>query len=270
MSPLQVLRRSLADQSMTDKAMSILKLSSPFLFAGLGFCSLSIGLSQPVKACIGDPVANLALYGNSCPEFDYTIDNTVILKYDDAKFNSSVTPSRAGAQYFQFGVFNAASGGLTAGNNVTLTNLGWSRSSDPASFTTFQPSFLTGAGSGSQPYYNYTAIQAVPGAPPPMGSPFYLRYTIPAGSTALDDVLVTTFLFNNNSSTVPAPANTTVNGASGGQILEARALYSGGELTRDNVAAVPAPLPVLGVGTLAAGALRLRRRLRQQRQLPVA
>ncbi|MFW6731879.1 MAG: hypothetical protein ACODUE_09130 [Synechococcus sp.] len=32
---------------------------------------------------------------------------------------------------------------------------------------------------------------------------------------------------------------------------------------------VPGPLPILGVGTLAAGALRLRRRLRQQRQFPV-
>ncbi|MFM7229291.1 MAG: hypothetical protein ACKO2F_06590 [Cyanobacteriota bacterium] len=254
---------------MTDKAMLISRVFTPFLCAGLGFCSLSVGLSKPAKACIGDPAANLAQYGNSCPEFDYTIDNTVILKYEDPKLNNSASPPRAGAQYFQFGVFNTASGGASIGNKVTLTNLGWSRSVDPASFTTFQPSFETGAGTASSAYYNYAPIVAVPGPPPPMGSPFYLRYTIPAGTTSLDDVLASTFLFNNNSSTVPAPPNTTVNGASGGQILEARALLSGGELTRDNVAAVPAPLPLLGVGTLAAGALRLRRRLRQQRQLPV-
>ncbi len=236
------------------------------LAAATSTVALVAGLSQPAMACLGDPVQNLNIYSNSCPEFDYTIDNTVILKYEDAKLNGTISPPRPGAQYFQFGLFNTASGGVAPGAPVTLTNLGWSRSADPASFTTFQPSFVTGSGTASVPGYNYTPIVAVPG-PGPMGSPFYLRYTIPAGSTALNDVIASSFLFNNNSSTVPASANTTVNGVSGGQILEARALISGGELTRDNVAAVPAPLPVLGVGTLAAGALRLRRRLRQR--LPV-
>lgn len=255
---------------MTDSATFLSRVSSASILAAAGLFSLGFGSSQPAKACIGDPAANLALYGNSCPEFDYTIDNTVILKYEDPKLNNSTKPDRAGAQYFQFGVFNTASGGAAPGAPVTLTNLGWSRSADPASFTTFQPSFVTGSGTAFPANYNYTSIVAVPGPPPPMGSPFYLKYTIPAGSTAMNDVIASTFLFNNNSSTVPAPPNTTVNGAPGGQILETRALISGGELTRDNVAAVPAPLPVLGVGTLAAGALRLRRRLRQQRQLPVA
>lgn len=223
----------------------------------------------PAKACIGNPVQNLADYSNTCPVFDYTVDNTVILKYNDAKLIGSISPPRPGAQYFQFGLFNSASGGTVPGVPVTLTNLGWSRSLDPASFTTFEPSFPTGSGTGSVPGYNYTSIVTVPG-PGPMGSPFYLRYTIPAGSTAVDDVIASSFLFNNNSATVPASPNTTVNGLPGGQILETRALISGGELTRDNTAVVPvpAPLPVLGVGTLAAGALRLRRRLRQR--LPVA
>ena len=231
---------------------------------------MGFGSSQPAKASIGDPAANLALYGNSCPEFDYTIDNAVILKYEDPKLNNSTSPFRAGALYFQFGVFNTASGGAAPGAPVTLTNLGWSRSADPASFTTFEPSFVTGSGTAFPANYNYTSIVAVPG-PPPMGSPFYLKYTIPAGSTATNDILSTTFRFNNTATeTIPAPANTTVNGATGGEILKTTATLSGGELTRDNVAAVPAPLPVLGVGTLAAGALRLRRRLRQQRQLPVA
>jgi len=229
------------------------------------FSILLTGLILPVKACNGNPNQDLALFSNSCPEFNYSIDNTVILKYDDAKLNNSLSPARPGAQYFQFGLFNSASGGTAPGVPVTLTNLAWSRSDNPASFTTFQSSFVTGSGTGSVPGYNYTPIVAVPG-PGPMGSPFYLRYTIPAGSTVLNDVIASSFLFNNNSATVPAPSNTTVNGLPGGQILETRALISGGELTRDNVA-VPAPLPVLGVGTLAAGALRLRRRLRQR--LPV-
>lgn len=242
--------------------------SHAVFIAGAAISSVLLaGVSQPAKACLGNPVQNLADFSNSCPEFDYTIDNTVILKYSDAKLTNTTAPPRPGAQYFQFGLFNTASGGDAPGAPVTLTNLGWSRSADPASFTTFQPSFVTGSGTASVPGYNYTPIVAVPG-PGPLGSPFYLKYTIPAGSTALNDVIASSFLFNNNSSTVPAPANTTVNGVSGGQILEARALISGGELTRDNVAAVPAPLPVLGVGTLAAGALRLRRRLRQR--LPVA
>jgi len=256
---------------MTDNVFSLSRLSSATILAAAGFFSLGIGFSQPAKACIGDPAANLVLYGNSCPEFDYTIDNTVILKYEDPKLNNSTSPFRAGAQYFQFGVFNTAAGGAAPGDPVTLTNLGWSRSPDPASFTTFQPSFVTGSGTAFPANYNYTSIVAVPGPPPPMGSPFYLKYTIPAGSTAMNDILSTTFLFNNTATqTIPAPPNTTVNGATGGQILKTTATLSGGELTRDNVAAVPAPLPVLGVGTLAAGALRLRRRLRQQRQLPVA
>jgi len=257
---------------MTDNATFLSRVSSASILAAAGLFSLGFGSSQPAKACIGDPAANLALYGNSCPEFDYTIDNTVILKYEDPKLNNSTKPDRAGAQYFQFGVFNTAAGGTVPGAPVTLTNLGWSRSADPASFTTFEPSFVTGSGTAfpANYNYNYTSIVAVP-EPPPMGSPFYLKYTIPAGSTATNDILSTTFRFNNTATeTIPAPANTPVNGATGGEILKTTATLSGGELTRDNVAAVPAPLPVLGVVTLAAGALRLRRRLRQQRQLPVA
>jgi hypothetical protein len=258
--------------TVTDFLIALKTVSRRFAAGGLGVGAVSsaglvVGLIQPARACLGNPVQNLAIYSNSCPEFDYNIDNTVILKYDDAKLNGSVSPPRAGAQYFQFGLFNSASGGAAPGAPVTLTNLGWSRSVDPASFTTFQSSFVSGSGTGSLPGYNYTPIVSVPG-PGPLGSPFYLRYTIPAGSTVQDDVIASSFLFNNNSATVPAPSNTTVNGLPGGQILETRALISGGELTRDNVAAVPAPLPVLGVGTLAAGALRLRRRLRQR--LPVA
>lgn len=257
----------MANFPLTSKAIPVFSLFKVALLGGVGIF-FSIGFPSTAKACIGNPVTNLAQFGNSCPEFDYTIDNTVILRYSDPKLATTTNPLRLGAEYFQFGVFNAADNGKALGSPVTLTNLGWSRSADPASFTTFLPSFATGAGSASSPNYNYSSIVQVPS--PPMGTPFFLRYTIPAGSTALDDVLSTTFLFNNNSATVPAPSNTTVNGAPGGQILKTTALVSGGELTRDNVAAVPAPLPVLGVGTLAAGALRLRRRLRQQRQLPVA
>lgn len=238
-------------------------------FGALSAAILVSTLTSSVKACPTDPVQNLALFSNSCPEYDYSIDNTIILKYADPKLTNTTSPPRAGAQFFQFGLFNAASGGSATGAPITLTNLGWSRSVDPASFTTFQPSFVTGAGSGVDAAYNYAPIVTVPG-PGPIGSPFYLRYTIPAGSTVSNDVISSTFLFNNNSATVPAPSSTTVNGLPGGQILETRALISGGELTRDNTAVVPvpAPLPVLGVGTLAAGALRLRRRLRQR--LPVA
>jgi hypothetical protein len=137
---------------------------------------------------------------------DFSRCPTVILRYSDPKLANSSSPPRFGAQYFQFGVFNAANNGNSLGNPVTLTNLGWSRSADPASFTTFLPSFVTGAGSVSSPDYNYTSIVPVPS--PPMGTPFFLRYTIPAGFTALDDVLATTFLFYNNSATVPAPPRT--------------------------------------------------------------
>lgn len=261
-----------ADRFNPLQAMHSSRSSLRCLWIGsVSAVTFSACLVQPAKACLGNPTQNLADYSNSCPEFDYTVDNTVILKYADAKLNNSVAPPRDGAKFFQFGLFNTSSGGVAPGAPVTLTNLGWSRSDDPASFTTFQSSFVTGSGTASVPGYNYTPIVSVP-FPPPLGSPFYLRYTIPAGSTVANDVIASSFIFNNNSATVPAPPTTTVDGSPGGRILETRALLSGGELTRDNTAAVPAPLPLLGVGTMAVGALRLRRRLsgRLSQRLPVA
>lgn len=219
--------------------------------------ALFVVLAQPARVCRGNPSSNLDTYGNSHPVFNRLLDTTVVLKFTDGMLNR--------AQNFQLGFFNAASNGAAFGAPVTLQNLGWSRSPDLASFTPFMPSFTSGTGNILSFSYNVTPIVTVPG-PGHLGSPFFVSYTIPAGTMSLDDVLCSNIMWNSDASqTVPAPANWTVSGSAGGRILNTRAILAGGELTRDNTA-IPEPSTLaLLLAAVAFAVARLRTPWRPRR-----
>jgi hypothetical protein len=185
---------------------------------------------------------SLAVDGNNCTTFysGSTSASQATIRLSDPKLNNSVAPLRAGARYFQI-VMNTVLGG-----SYTVSNFEWSRLPG-GSFSSFQSSLAVGATAVAT---GVTDILAASGSDP-LGNPFYVRYTIPAG-VALNETFEVKFLANNNGA---VDANGLLTGSS---------LTSFVDLNRDHTSRenVPGPLPAVGVFMALGTASRFRRRLK--------
>ncbi|MFM7229290.1 MAG: hypothetical protein ACKO2F_06585 [Cyanobacteriota bacterium] len=163
----------------------------------------------------------------------------------DPKLNDSAAPVRAGAKFFQI-VMNTAS--LTGvPGTYTVNNFEWARLPG-GPFSTFQASLSVGAARVATAVQDISALSGTT----PVGSPFFVRYTLPAG-VALDEVFEVKFLANNNGA---VDANGFLTGSS---------LTSFVDLNRDHTSRVnvPGPLPVVGAFVALGSASRLRRRMKE-------
>ena len=201
----------------------------------------SVG-SLPLAAhafCIS---GTLAVEGNNCTTFYSGSSSTsqATVRFSDPKLNNSVSPFRNGARYFQI-VMNTITGG-----SYNVVNLEWSHL-PRGPFTQFQSSLTVGT---TKVASRIVDIFAETGTRP-LGSPFFVRYTLPAG-VPIGEIFEVKFLANNNGHV----------GANG--LLDGNALTSFVDLNRDNVSRenVPGPLPVVGVFMALGGASRFRRRLK--------
>jgi len=192
---------------------------------------------QSKAACLYGDLNSL---GNNCTGFDAATPSTATIRFQDAKLNDSTVPVRAGAKYFQLKIFTARLSG-TAGS-YTISDFGWSRTAD-GPYTTFQNSLTV----GPTPTATSIASTAV-SSPPALGSPFFIRYTLPAGVTG-GDIFDIMFLANNNQAVDDSG------------YLDIRTSYSGVGLTRDNEALVPGPLPLAGALAAFGYSRRIRRAL---------
>ena len=205
-------------------------------FAIVGVASIP----QEAKAfCVS---GTLAVEGNNCTTF-YSGGSSIsqaTIKLSDAKLNNSVTPLRAGARYFQI-VMNTVLGGT-----YNITNFEWANGpSGP--FSNFQSSLSVGATKVATSVIDILAA----GGSAPLGNPFFVRYTIPAG-VALNETFEVKFLANNNGAV----------GANG--FLTGSSITSFVDLNRDHTSSenVPGPLPVVGAFMALGSASRFRRRLK--------
>ena len=192
---------------------------------------------QSKAACL---YGDLSVDGNNCTGFDPATPSTATLRFEDAKLNDSVSPARAGAKYFQLKIFTARSSG-TAGS-YTISDFGWSRTAD-GPYTTFQ-NILT---VGPTPTATSIASTAV-SSPPALGSPFFFRYTLPAGVND-GDIFDVSFQANNDQA------------VDGSGYLATSVGNSYLQLGRDNQALVPGPLPLAGALAALGYSRRIRRAL---------
>jgi len=130
------------------------------------------------------------------------------------------------------------------GGTYTITDFEWSRSKS-GPFSLFQASLAVGA---TEVATGVTDILAASGIVP-IGRPFYVRYTIPAG-VAVGEVFEARFLANNDGA---VDANGFLTGSS---------LTSFVNLSRDHTSTVPGPLPVVGVFLALGRASQFRRHLK--------
>lgn len=195
-------------------------------------------------ACFAPPAeafctsGSVAILSNSCTTFNPASASQATIKLVDAKLNNSLAPLRPGARYFQIAI-NTALGG-----SYTITDFEWARSSG-GPFSTFQASLAVGA---TRVATGITDILAASGTSP-LGNPFFVRYTLPAG-VAVGEAFEVKFLANNNGA---VDANGFLTGSS---------LTSFVDLNRDHTSAVPGPLPAVGVLMALGKASKYRRRLR--------
>ncbi len=203
-------------------------------------------VAAPQQASAFCVSGSLAVEGNNCTTFYSGTSSTsqATIRLSDPKLNDSVSPVRAGAKFFQL-VMNTAS--LTGvPGTYTVSNFEWSRLPG-GPFSAFQASLSVGAAKVA------TAIQDIStlSGTAPIGNPFFVRYTLPAG-VALDEVFEVKFLANNNGA---VDANGFLTGSS---------LTSFVDLNRDHTSRenVPGPLPALGAFVALGSASRLRRRMK--------
>jgi hypothetical protein len=132
------------------------------------------------------------------------------------------------------------------GGTYNITNFEWANGpSGP--FSNFQSSLSVGATKVATSVIDILAA----GGSAPLGNPFFVRYTIPAG-VALNETFEVKFLANNNGAV----------GANG--FLTGSSLTSFVDLNRDHTSRenVPGPLPVVGAFMALGSASRFRRRLK--------
>lgn len=199
-------------------------------------------VSAPQRADAFCVAGSLAVDGNNCTTFYSGSSSTsqATIRLSDPKLNDSVAPLRAGAKFFQI-VMNTVLGGT-----YTVNNFEWARlPSGP--FSTFQASLSVGASRVATAVQDINALSGTV----PIGSPFFIRYTLPAG-VALNETFEVKFLANNNGAT---DANGFLVGSS---------LTSFVDLNRDHTSRenVPGPLPAVGAVLALGSASRLRRRMK--------
>jgi hypothetical protein len=208
---------------------------------GATFAIVGVG-SLPMEAKAFCVSGTLAVENNNCTTFYSGGSSTsqATIKLSDAKLNDSVTPVRSGARYFQIAM------NTVLGNTYTIDNFEWSRSPG-GPFTNFQANLAVGA---TRVATGVIDIRASSGTAP-LGNPFFVRYTIPAG-VALNETFEVKFLANNNGA---VDANGFLTGSS---------LTSFVDLNRDHTSRenVPGPLPAVGAFMALGSASRFRRRLR--------
>jgi hypothetical protein len=130
------------------------------------------------------------------------------------------------------------------GGTHDVTDFEWARLPN-GPFTPFQPNLSVRATPRATDIIDIDSVSTAP-----IGSPFYVRYTLPAG-VALNEVFQVKFLANNN-------------GATNEGFLTGNPLTSFVDLNRDHTSGenVPGPLPLAGVFMALGGASRLRRRMK--------
>ena len=199
-------------------------------------------VSAPQRADAFCVAGALVAAGNNCTTFYSGSSSTsqATIQLFDPKLNDSVAPVRAGAKFFQI-VMNTAFGGT-----YTVNNFEWARSPG-GPFSTFQLSLAVGASKVATAVQDINALSGTI----PIGNPFFIRYTLPAG-VALNETFEVRFLANNDGTT----------GADG--FLKGSSLTSFVDLNRDHTSRenVPGPLPAVGAVLALGSASRLRRRMK--------
>lgn len=204
----------------------------------LGGAVLSGAPSQ--AACLSTPTD----VGTNCAVFTADSDSHVV--------NDYAVDNLAANRYFQLGFFT------TASNPVTITDMAWSR--DGNLWSNFATQSLQ-AGDESNP--SYTNVVSLPS---PMGDPFHVRYTIPAGSTNPTGTFaegdwVSSLLISNRDGGFRMQRP--LNGGSPVAVLRSKGgnLYAAVQRDhQDAPDAVPGPLALLGVVTGLSAARRLRQK----------
>lgn len=223
--------------------------------AALALTTLVIASPKARAACL---TGSLPVDGNNCTSFDNASPSTATLRFEDPKLNNSTSPPRNGAKYFQL-IFDPINGGP-----YQITNFEWSRGGDLNNLNAWSWTQFQSALQISSSMKTSTAIVDVsPAATTPLGNPFYVRYSIPAG-ILVNEAIDITFTANNDRNilqSVESGFNPEFD------TLKTSGLNSGFTLTRDNTAttSVPAPMALPGLAIAISHATSLRRRINQQR-----
>jgi len=213
------------------------------LVTASGLAALGAVAAPGAKAaCL---TADLVFQGTDCVTFEAGLSATAKVFFADPNLtNPNANPN------FQLGFFTSG------GSAVNLANLSWSTTQNGTYQSLLTGSFTTGTNST----YSYSPIQTVnfPDSPVPTGSPFWVKYDIPAGLAAGEMVSIQLRSNGDTSST--------------GGILDASGTTPKVVvLARSNTAAIapppssdaaPGPLPLLGAGAAFGVSRRLRRRIR--------
>jgi hypothetical protein len=214
------------------------------LLTASGLTALGAVAAPGAKAaCL---TSDLIGFGTDCVTFEAGQSATAKVFFSDA----NLQPPGANPN-FQIGFSSSL------GTAITLSNLSWSSSQNGTYAPLLTGSFTSGINSN----YSYSGIQTTNAAnsPVPTGSPFWVKYDIPAGLASGTQVSIQ---LRSNADTSSTGGVLNAGGSTPNAVVLSRvntAVVTPPPITGE---AAPGPLPLLGAGAAFGVSRRLRRRIR--------